>query len=424
MAGRVQTFETSRGRASEFEVIGAATATIVADNSDGALDPTNTGGPYYGNLLPLRQSKINMQHPYSGDYFDLFTGFLEELQQVRPAGSTRIMQTTMPLTDGFEILTNAQLNATGGRTRDTATALQKGGAYYAAQHVDARILAAAADAGWPTAKLRVATGNINCQDRTYDSDGDILEIMQEAAMAEFAGVANLFIDKSGNLAFSGRKIRFTSLAEAIAGGTIVTYPDWVKIWRIGDAGAMADDATLLPIHKNNFAWTFGKETIYNDIIVLPMGVDAADVPSLRIVNTDSRDRYGSRALSFSDLIMLSGYDPDFTEDAVAVAGDVAQYYADNYADPHQRITSIEMHGAMAMGHDDDGIGSALWDMLLNIEINHLVQVYTQNPGGGGFTGEWMFVEGIRYSCSALNNRIPNLVMQLDLSPAAKYTTYP
>lgn len=421
MAGRVQQFQTTRGRSSEFDVVSAGTATIQCDNSDGALDPTNVDGPYYGNLLPLTQAKINLQHPYSGDYFDLFTGYTEELAQVRPEGSVKIMTTTLPLTDGFEILANAQINAVGARTRDAAGALQKGGAYYAAQHVDDRLLAALDDAGWPTNLRRISTGNVNVQDRTYDSDGDCLEICQEAADAEFIGVSMFFMDKSGNAAFSGRKIRFVSLAEAIADGAITTYPEWVSIWRVGDAGAMADDDTLLPIHKANFAWTFGKETVYNDVIVLPMGADAGDVA--RLVDDTSRNRYGSRGLSYTDLIILSGYDPDFTEDALTVAEDIAEYYLDNYNVPHQRITSIEFRMQMAMGHDDD-LGPALCDFMLGVELNHLIQVYTQNPGGGGFAGEWFFVEGINYTCSALNNKFPNLVMNLSLSPAAKFTEYP
>lgn len=421
--GRVQGFQISRGRPSEFEVVSAGTASLTCDNSDGFLDPTNTDSPYYGNLLPLTQAKINMAHPFTGVFYDLFTGYSEELQQVRPEGSVKIMTTTIPLTDGFEILANAQLNAVGGRTRDTTTSLQKGGAYYAAQHVDARFMAALDDAGWPTQLRRISTGNVNVQNRTYDSDGNILEICQEAGDAEFVGIAQFFMDKGGSAAFSGRKIRFTSLAEAIADGAITTYPDWVKIWRVGDSGAMSDDDTLLPIHKANFAWTFGKETVYNDVIVLPAGVDASDVPNNRIVTGASRTRYGSRALSYTDIIVLSGYDPDFTEDAVTVCADIAQYYADNYAVPHQRITSIEFRMQMAMGHDDD-LGPALCDFMLQVEINHLIQVYTQNPGGGGFTGEWFFVEGIHYTCSALNNKFPNLVMNLDLSPAAKYTSFP
>lgn len=420
--GRVQSFQISRGRASEFETVQSGTAAILADNSDGALDPTNTGSAYYGTLLPLKQSKINIQHPYSHDYFDLFTGYLEELAQVRPAGSVKTMQTTLPLTDGFEILSNAQINAVGGRKRDTSATLQKGGSYYAAQHVDARILAAAADAGWPARLLRVSSGNVNVQPRGYDNGGDMLEVMQEAADAEFPGVANLFMDKSGNLAFSGRKIRFQSYAEAVADGIISTYPDWVSIWRVGDAAAMADDDSLLPIAKDNFSWTFGKQTVYNDVLITPMGADAADVPFMRRLNTASRSHYGSRALSYSDIIVLSGYDPDFTQDALSVCGDFGDHYQTNYGVPHQRITSIEFHGAMAMGHDDT-IGPALWDFLLNVELNHLLQVFTQNPGGGGFTGEWFFVEGIRYTGSSLNNRIMKLVMQLDLSPAPKYSGF-
>lgn len=419
MASLVNSFTIQRGRGSEFERIGMGQANLVVNNRNGWFDPSNTGGPFYEALLPLAQAKINMQHPFSAEWFDLFTGYTEEIQQVR--NSPRNMIATMPLVDGFEILNQAQINSMGGRTRDTARALQKGGSYYAAQHVDSRIIAALQDAGWPALYRRIATGNVNVQHRTYDVDGSMLEVCQEAADAELPAVANFFMDKGGNAAFSGRQIRFQSVAEVLDHGTVDTYPDWVSLWRVGDSGAMADDPTiLLPIQKDNFGWTKGKNTVYNDVQILPAGVDASDVPGMRSIAGASRDQYGSRQLSITDLIVLTGYDPDFTKDESQVCNDYASWYSQKYADPHQRITNIEFRGQMAAGHEDDGIGSALWDFLLNVEINHLIQVYTQNPGGGGFVGELFFVEGIRYSCSSLNMRLPNLVMNLDLSPAAKY----
>lgn len=49
---------TNRGRSSELDDFQAGTCTVVLHNRDRRFDPTHSAGPYYGDLLPRRQIKV------------------------------------------------------------------------------------------------------------------------------------------------------------------------------------------------------------------------------------------------------------------------------------------------------------------------------------------------------------------------------
>ena len=72
----VRSISTRRGRSSDWDYFTAGTASVVLDNRDRRFDPTYTAGPYYGNLLPRRQIRIDATHNGS-TYYDLFRGFVD-----------------------------------------------------------------------------------------------------------------------------------------------------------------------------------------------------------------------------------------------------------------------------------------------------------------------------------------------------------
>jgi hypothetical protein len=386
----VISFECTRGRRSEFDKTEAGTATVKLQDRLGDFDPTNAGGAFYPNIVPLRPFKLNVKHPFSGVFYDVFSGYTEDYVYERegPLGAI----TTVPLTDGFELL--EQATAPGGDN----------GCLYVAQHVDDRIRAALADANWPVGRrARIATGNVNVQSCVYDHGTSILEIIQDAADAEFPGVANFFMDKNGNAAFSGRGIRQTASPET-------TYSRWVKRWRVGDSGACALDPTLLPIF--DLKAIMPKDQIYNDVVAAPRNVEQKHINANYVRNATSRLKYGRRKLSFLDLMTLYGTTTD--QNARAETKDFATYYATNYAAPRSRISEIEFHAHM--DEVDPLTRAALWDFVLQVELNHIIEVHTVHPGGGGFDGVDFYVEGINHDAANLNEKMPAWVMKLDLSP--------
>jgi hypothetical protein len=400
-----------RGRTDEFAPVEAGTATLTMENRTGDFDPTNTSSPYYGTLLPLTQTKINVKHPLDTSYHDIFTGYIEEFDYARqgPRGSIA----TVPLTDGFELLNNAHVKATSK------------GSFFEEQHVDARIHAALDDVGWPGGLRRIATGNVNVQSMSYDVGTSLLTPIQEAADAEFPNVASFFMSKAGYAQFNGRFIRFNP----------TSYPDRVQFWSVGDDIARTEDPSLLPVF--DMGWTFSKAEVYNDVIIAPRLTGGDSYTSLAanyVKNQSSIDRYGRRSLSILDLMTLDGSTSGLS--GLQECKNFGLYYVNNYNVPRQRIASIEFHGQM-----DDGLSSlngALWDFILNVELGHVVNVTTYNPStaralvdsrvnadviaadGGGFESLDYFVEGITNNVSSLNDKIPKWSMSLDLSPRARF----
>ncbi|MEU6582746.1 hypothetical protein [Nocardia sp. NPDC046763] len=79
IAGRVQKIDAKRGRQYELTRAQAGSLTLTVDNSDGALDPTNTASPYYPNVILYRP--IRVQATWAGVTSTLWSGFVERWPQ-------------------------------------------------------------------------------------------------------------------------------------------------------------------------------------------------------------------------------------------------------------------------------------------------------------------------------------------------------
>jgi hypothetical protein len=402
LADHLNSFTITRGKQSEFSMVEAAEVQAVLVDRDGDFDPTNSGSIFAGDPLVLRQAQIQVPHPITGIPKNVFTGYIEQLDYARqgPRGAT----TTMHLVDGFELLANASVGASGYAS------------YYAPAHVDDRIKAVLEDVGWPLTRARIATGNVNVQGIQYDFGTGALTVIQEAAQAEFPNVAQFFIDKDGNATFSGRFIRFNPDA----------YPDWITQWRVGDAPSCEADPTLLPLF--DIETSIGKANLYNFVTCYPRNIDDAGIhaayPGLGgVADGVSINNFGRRSLAIPDLLTLDGSTSGKT--GVLECKDFALYHLQNYKNPTVRVDSIMFHGQMDDGTTAPGGASgALWDFILGVEINHMVTITTQNPGGGGLVEADYYVEGITHNVSRLNDRIPKWEMSLNLSPRALYNTLP
>jgi hypothetical protein len=63
-------------------------------------------------------------------------------------------------------------------------------------------------------------------------------------------------------------------------------------------------------------------------------------------------------------------------------------------------------------------------MLTLADISDRLTLTTAHPGGGGFTAEDYYVEGLRYECEPANDQVPNVQLELDVSPAALFDVNP
>lgn len=60
---------SQRGRNYEFDQVQSGTMSSTLQNNDGALDPTNASGPYYGHIWPYQPCKVRAQWPPTANLF-------------------------------------------------------------------------------------------------------------------------------------------------------------------------------------------------------------------------------------------------------------------------------------------------------------------------------------------------------------------
>jgi hypothetical protein len=70
---------TKRGKSYELDQATAQEQTFTLRNTDGYLDPTNTASPFWPNVLPYRQCRL--QVTIAGTTYTVFTGFIESWPQ-------------------------------------------------------------------------------------------------------------------------------------------------------------------------------------------------------------------------------------------------------------------------------------------------------------------------------------------------------
>lgn len=418
----VKSWTTDRGRAYELDKTQTGTATIVIEDLTGLFDPTNPSGPFYGKITPMMRARINVQNPVNNGYYDIFTGFVESWNWSMEQNES-IMHCTINLVDGFEPLTRGEI-----QVDSTGYAPYGGGPANTVRPID-RIGTLLDDAGWPTVTenpdhpqwRNLNTGNCYMQQTTYSPQTSFLSAIQDAADAEFPGVANFFMSKAGAATFYGRYPRFQP----------TNYPNDVAFWQVGDKGG-ADSQGAARIY--DIQWNLDQKNLINACLCYDYGLDptllstsAKGGPSTSaqfFVNLDSVKAYGVRSLSLPDLIIdrqpagtgISSQ-PSLTGAQVCVV--YAQYYVDNYKLPQLRISNLEFHAR--------GVGdSQQWAFLTGVEIGDILTVFTSNPGGGGFGKQTdneglvsqFFVEGIHNVVNPNTQSVPDWVMTLDVSPRA------
>lgn len=387
----VYSWESHRGRAYELDKTQAGTATIKLWDTTGLFDPTGSG-PYSAAIGPMKRMAINVQNPHTKTYNDIFVGYVESWEWSIDTAQ-KLMEVTIGCVDGFEPLTRAE-------TVPDST----GKTVYVGQQVKSRIGAALDEANWPLLLRNLNTGNVVLLSSVYDPQTQLLSVIQDAADAEFPGVANFFIDMHGNAAFRGRQPRFDPN----------NYPHQVDFYSVGDANA-AQTFGIAPI--SDITWNLDNKNIYNAVLCYPYGTKQRQIASQLVTDSFSIDTYGPRFYSLPDLIIASSIINSC--DGLTECLNYAAYYVNNYKDQSQRISNLVFK---TVSPDGSIPSNKLWLLLTQVEIGDIIQVFMTNPGGGGFTNTHFFVEGIHNVVNPLNESYPDWTMTLDVSPRAWFTT--
>lgn len=394
------------------------TATIKINDVDGVFDPTNTTGPFYGKLDPMKQAAIALWNPVAEEWSTVFRGFVSEwLFEVDP--SQQVTWTTLELADAFDLFAATLMDGTWGDTPPPETVSDN---YFAEDTdlaaVQTRLNNILTYAYWPTTdqgdRTDIFTGNVGLLATVVARNDSLLSAILDAADADFPGVVSCLMSKDGHVIFHGRYARFNP--------EDVAYH--IANWKAGDGFAWGSDPTIAPISGLQFRRS--KLDIINQCSALPQGANDADVLAQTVYDLTSINAYGLRGESFENLLTEGGEgsSPPHTPPAPTTAFEetykFSQYYVGNYKDPRTRATSVTFRSHEVTHPCAD----ALWDLICNVEISDIVTLTTTHPGGGGFNAEEFFVEGIQYDVAPLRPDLHDVTLTLDLSPRAYFTNDP
>ena len=420
----VTSYSIDRGRQYELDRTDVGRATVEIADVDGVLDPTNPSSPYVGKIEPLKQVQINRFNPVDGNWYRRFRGWVEEYDySFHP--SQRVNMLTLTLVDIFEILAAIEMQLTDppswGIECDKASAGNI--CWFDGDQIDTRINQILGQANIPDEFSIVFTGNVHLWGYPTSPGESALTAIQEAADAEFPGVANVYTDRYGRLCAHGRYARFHPAEVAASAGD--TAWDWHH-WHAGDSAAVAA-APGSTAHLRRFAVNRGLAKVINSAVATPVWVrdgstakppTAAQLTGQLEQDLASQGTYGIRSWSAENLLTMESVDG--LSDSLVETKRFAEYYVRNYASPRNRVTDIAFR-TMCPGQPG---ATATWNLLSKVDIADQVDVTLASPGGGGLTGEPYFVEGVHETVQPLNADMDDITVTLDLSPQAYFDEDP
>ena len=366
--------------------------------------------------MPGKQAGIALVNPTTSTSFPLFRGFVEAWNY-KLADTEQWFELELQLVDGFALLSRAELRV-GIDGLLPVPAASQGNIVYGETlgTVADRINAILGDVGWPGGLRDVFTGNVRVGPKAYAPGTSALDALWDAADAEFPGVANLWMSKTGNLTFRGRQARFRP---DVAGYGIHKRT-------VADPANRAGHTDWVPVAE--LEWVNGLDNLYNSASATPQGIGtgstwkqwqptAAEQAAQTVKDDTSIAAYGLSSITFDNLQTIAGIATG--NNSQVEAKGFATYYVQNYAQPAPRLSRLVFKSRSPT----DPWAGALWNHLCKCEISDLLTLKTTHPGGGGFSQDF-YVEGLHYTGRPGTPTVPIVELSLDVSPRAHYTTNP
>ena len=188
-----------RGRDRIFEHYTPGSATISWWDPNGDWNPDNASGPYYGQILPMRQVKVTTN--YNGTEYALFSGFISSWDWEWPKG-TQFAKVTVTADDGFRLLALSNVdNVTGAATGD---------------YPGTRINQILDMIDWPADMREIDTGTQELQ----NDPGGLRAVLEAIQTVEATELGGFYMDPNGNARFKSR-----NAISQQASGTAVDFAD-------------------------------------------------------------------------------------------------------------------------------------------------------------------------------------------------------
>ena len=409
----VSSWSIDRGRSYELDQNSPGTAQITLIDTTGELDPTSASYPFE----PMTPAAIALRNPVTGTDHTVFRGHVLRLSYDLYQNEN-YATVTVELVDGLDRLANMEMYGGQGHASEwgdfPVTGLDADISFYPDDQSDAcrtRINKILDQANWPGGLREVFSGNVSLQAGLYAFRTTAMTALQDCADAEHP-TAQVYVQKDGRFTFHGRLARFFP--------AVAQYH--ISTWKCGDMAAVAADSTRALIFE--LAYDRDAEKVINSALATPQNIPEANVNALRVEDAGSIATYGTRAISFENL--LTAGDPDvglgygYTAAADAATQKFASYYVDNMSQPRNRVNKITFKRV----GPQDPYAAALWRLMCNVDISDIIRLKTTHHGGAGGFDEDFFVEGLHYNANPLSDQYVDVELTLDVSPRAYYDANP
>jgi len=317
VSDQINYIQTSRGRnalVDQFQT-GQLTLRIVDQNGD--FNPTNSSGPYYELLTPMK--KVQISATYGATTYSLFSGFITSYVNTQPKDATEVAYTTIQAVDAFRLAQNAQVSTITGASAGNLSGT--------------RINQILDQIDWP-ATMRDVDAGLTTLQADPGTARTSLGAMQTVADSEYGA---LYVNTDGEFVFQDRAVTAGSI-----GGTVTTFND------NGTGIAYA-----------NAMWKLDDNLIFNSAQVSRVGGSPQTA-----INQASIDKYFIHSYNLQDLLMQS--------DAVAL--DYARAYVASRAETQVRCDGIELD--LYTSNYNSGIIAAL-----ELDFFDPIRIVTTQPGG-------------------------------------------
>jgi hypothetical protein len=306
-----------------------------------------------------------------------------------------VSRVTIECVDLFDHLSNFEL-VPGTHGHFPVPDGQEQYVYYRADQVDDRLRDVLTDAGVLGGAMSLYSGNVLVMQKAYPSGTTAMQVLDETCDAEWPGVANRYIDGAGKYNFRGRFARFNPEA----------YP--ISFWEAGTGANVTGSRAQI----RQLSFGTSRKLVTNSAIAYPEGMAESEVPIMVIEDPSSKALYGERSWTAENLLTQRHLSDGTTGADQAVL--FATYQVANYKAPRPRATKVRFQSL----RDSDPRAAATWALMQGAEIGDVIDLYTDAISGR------YFIEGITMEVEELDGTIPWAVMDLDLSPAAFWTTDP
>ena len=399
-------FDWTRGRQSLFERTETGTARVYFHDRDGSITDALSG----------RQIMLQVFDPVEAAWEPVFRGRIADVETEENPNAL-ISNVQLSCVDMFDYLARVKMvvGTFGGTTLGTSDGTRPTGmdgvVYYAEGPVDEFVEQLLDDAMLADEWGVVFSGNIDVISTLWDPDDTILQAVRDAADAELPGIANVYCDRFGRVAWHGRFARFDP--DSVAAGAGSTAWDFQR-FQAGTRGSVASDVAQV----RRFQWNVPLDRVVNTFVAFPKEDQAGnpfpqdEVEGLLKTDPTSIAAYGYRGWEAPALIVKGHKTNGNTgADECSLYGD---YYIANFAEPRKHVRTVTV---MSVRPGRTGAAET-WRLLSTLDISDVLHLFISEAG---LPDTEFFVEGIEGTCRPLDE-FDMVTVTPNLTPAADYNT--